>query len=265
MRLFLTLFALPFCLAMIGLVASYGAQTPASKALTNADVVGMLSAGLSQEVVIAKIKTSASEFDTSPGTLALLKAAKVPDSVILAMIQVPISESHPAASSALAMPEEMTIPETSTSGRINCSQSDPVPVFPAPPRIGVVEAFSVKCGDTITILGPIDKQSWLKMRAADGQVGYISRPMISVQKTTEPKSKTLENKRMQIQKVNDDLDDCKSRAQSEYETKLNVVGTMTLTPVQRVYASSKLKQNLDVRLKSCRSEYESRRTAIERE
>jgi hypothetical protein len=54
----------------------------------------MLRAGLSPEVVAAKIKNSKCQCDTSPAALAELKAAAVPDTVILAMVQsiAPLAE-----------------------------------------------------------------------------------------------------------------------------------------------------------------------------
>lgn len=55
--------------------------------LTNKDVSEMLKAGLSEEVVIAKIKASPSKFDTSPAALQDLKTGNVPDAIILAMVQ----------------------------------------------------------------------------------------------------------------------------------------------------------------------------------
>ncbi len=55
--------------------------------VTNQDVTGMLKAGLSPEVIVAKIRNSKCQCDTSPAALAELKAADVPDSVILAMVQ----------------------------------------------------------------------------------------------------------------------------------------------------------------------------------
>jgi hypothetical protein len=57
------------------------------RALTNDDILGMIGAGLPTEVIVAKIKSSPGVFDTSPGTLSQLAAAKVPDSVLLAMVQ----------------------------------------------------------------------------------------------------------------------------------------------------------------------------------
>lgn len=61
-----------------------GATAPAP--LTNADVIGLVHAGLPADVIAAKIKSSATAFDTSPAALEKLKPAGVPDPVILAMV-----------------------------------------------------------------------------------------------------------------------------------------------------------------------------------
>jgi hypothetical protein len=86
-------------------MAECAAQTSPAKtpALTNKDVLDMLAAGLSEAVVIAKIGSSACDFDTSPAVLKDLKAARVPDSVILAMIKAPASH-HDVSLEALAQP-----------------------------------------------------------------------------------------------------------------------------------------------------------------
>ena len=47
-----------------------------SKPLTNADILDMLNSGVSQDIVIAKIKKSACEFDTSPEALKALKVVR---------------------------------------------------------------------------------------------------------------------------------------------------------------------------------------------
>jgi hypothetical protein len=75
--------------------------------LTNKDVLEMLKAQLTAEIVIAKIKASASNFDTSPTALQELKTAGVPDTVILAMVQAatgaqtsvasPLTEGEPVS------------------------------------------------------------------------------------------------------------------------------------------------------------------------
>lgn len=62
--------------------------------LTNRDVLDMLRSGLATEVVVTKIKTTPSKFDTTPAALAGLKSANVPDSVILAMVEGPVANSR---------------------------------------------------------------------------------------------------------------------------------------------------------------------------
>jgi len=122
--------------------------------LSNKDVVEMLKAGLTPEIVIAKIGSSKCDFDTAPATLKELKIANVPDTVILAMVKA-------------------------------------------------------------------------------------------------------------AQRAKDDLEDCRTRSQNEYEAKMNAIGTMALAPMTRVVASNKLKQNLDAELRQCRSQYELRLKAID--
>jgi hypothetical protein len=87
-----------------------GAQnhTQASE-LTNNDVLNMVKAGLAAEIIISKIKSSPSKFDTSASTLAELKAASVPDAVILAMVEASAPEkSVPAVTIAET---EVTVPD----------------------------------------------------------------------------------------------------------------------------------------------------------
>lgn len=64
-------------------------STPSSSGadLTNRDILGMVKAGLPADVLVAKIKTSTCQFDTSPGALEKLKSGGVPDSVILEMVK----------------------------------------------------------------------------------------------------------------------------------------------------------------------------------
>ncbi len=84
------------------------AQTAAS-ALTNKDVLDMLKLGIASEIIVAKIKSSACNFDTSPSALGELKTAGAADSVILAMVQLPRADD-PSASlpvSTTAKPPEL--------------------------------------------------------------------------------------------------------------------------------------------------------------
>jgi hypothetical protein len=121
------------------------------------------------------------------------------------------------------------------------------------------------------------------MRNADGQVGFISSGVVSLQAATpsiqqnsgqvvlgsaDPEKRAAEKKREETQKAADDYDDCRVRPQNEYETKMNVPNTLTLTPIQaiqRLYFSKRLKQNFDAEVRSCRTQYESRLKTLEGE
>jgi len=59
----------------------------AQQLLTNQDVINLVKAGLSAEVITAKIKQSGGAFDTSPSALKQLKDAGVSESAIVAMIE----------------------------------------------------------------------------------------------------------------------------------------------------------------------------------
>ena len=69
-------------------VTSTGAQQSASgtASLSNIDVVEMVKAGLSLEVIKAKIQTAKGNFDTSTEALQKLKADGVPDEIVVVMV-----------------------------------------------------------------------------------------------------------------------------------------------------------------------------------
>lgn len=268
MRLFYSVLPVVLCL-------DFSASVPASlhtltlqgtvNPLTNANVLDMLNDDLSQEIVIARIAASACEFDTSPAALKALKATNVPDTVILAMIQAP-SESRR---------QELTNAGSSEPARIDCQHTRPVSVYSAPwaqqnhSGPDSVEAFQVKCGDRITLLNPGDHQGWLKIRTADGQVGYVSFVLVSrersAESTQEGRPGSESKKREDTRKANDDLEDCRVRFQNEYDAKINAINTMALAPMVRVAAFRRLKENLDGNLRECQSQYELRLKVIDGE
>jgi hypothetical protein len=93
-------FALVVTLAAVILPgAPTRAAGQAATALTNKDIADMHRSGLSADVIIAKIKAGPCSFDTSPQALQGLKAEKVPDNVILAMVNAPAS-GKPAATTS---------------------------------------------------------------------------------------------------------------------------------------------------------------------
>ncbi len=57
--------------------------------LNNRDVLEMVRAHLSSEIIVAKIKASACDFETTPAVLQQLKTEGVPDAVLLAMVMAP--------------------------------------------------------------------------------------------------------------------------------------------------------------------------------
>lgn len=82
---FAALSAAPVC-ALSPAAKTIQQSQSASSHLTNQDVLGMLKADLAVELIVAKIKASACNFDTSPDTLKKLQADGVPGEVIMAMI-----------------------------------------------------------------------------------------------------------------------------------------------------------------------------------
>lgn len=269
MRLFHAVSLLFLCLVLAGsILASHNSQAQKSEAkpLNNSDVLDMLNAGISQDVVIAKIKKTTCDFDTSSTALKALKAAHVPDGVLLAMVE---------ASGGSPNPNHVDTTEVAIPARISCNHSDSVPVFSAPrDQSNSVEAFEVRCGDRTTIIDPVKTASWVKIRTVDGRVGYISWAILSMRISDESgkqstpvrtEKQAADKKGEERQKAADDLEDCRTRAQNEYDMKVNVLGTLVLTPIQRVYAMNRLKQNFDAEVKNCRTQYESRLKAIDAE
>ena len=91
-----TLVCLLILLAVSPLVASVMAQ----EVLTNDGVVAMKKAGLSDAVILAKIRGSASKFDVSTQALVGLKAAGLSDQLIEAMVTHTGVPGSPAATTS---------------------------------------------------------------------------------------------------------------------------------------------------------------------
>lgn len=75
--------------------------------IRNKDVMDLLKSGLSAEIIVAKIKTSKTNFDTSTSALQELKAGGVPDSIVLAMIQA--GAAAPVLTVAAAPTQEVVV------------------------------------------------------------------------------------------------------------------------------------------------------------
>ena len=97
----------------LGTVAPPSPAPSAPAQLTNKDVLDLHKAGLPEQVLVAKIKSSQTNFDTSPSQLKELKAAGLADAVILAMVEAPRVQA--AAFSAPSMASSPTGTETAAS------------------------------------------------------------------------------------------------------------------------------------------------------
>ena len=76
---------LTFSLLLISICVSsaQGTQTQ----LTNDDIVKLLKSGLSAKIIVAKVKSTPGKYDTSTDALTRLKAANVPEEVLVAIIE----------------------------------------------------------------------------------------------------------------------------------------------------------------------------------
>ena len=140
-------------LATLLLASSARAQDGASavmpRRLTNQDVISMVKLGLSEDVIITKIRTASGNgadsvsFDTGVEGLKALKAANVPDSVIKVMINpAPPPPTIITASTPMTIDPNLPPPEVgvypSTRYSSNC------------PSIQSYAAFSLTTGQNRT-------------------------------------------------------------------------------------------------------------------
>ena len=84
--------------AVFAIVASYSlASAQDSSALTNEDVIKLVKAGLPSAVVLAKISSSRTDFDTSVDALVALSAEGIPADVLTAMAEADKQAPAPSA------------------------------------------------------------------------------------------------------------------------------------------------------------------------
>jgi hypothetical protein len=132
----------------------------ATKALTNEDIITMVSAGLNEEIITATIKSSVCSFDTAPDVLKELKNGNVPDSVILAMVQAPVPSKVPISTK-----------DVLRTATVQCGiGGGEVSLLVAPET--AFQMSTLKCDQRISILN--DKTAWYFVRTDDGKAGYIS-------------------------------------------------------------------------------------------
>jgi hypothetical protein len=86
-------------------------QHEAAVPLNNKNIISMQAMRLSPEVIIAKIQSSSTSFDTSASGLQKLKYAGVPDKVIVAMLQPPATPVAPVEAAKPPAVLQIKIPD----------------------------------------------------------------------------------------------------------------------------------------------------------
>src|SRR4029450_5338613 len=76
----------------------------AQETLTNESIMSMVKGGLSEAVVLARVRSGPANFDTSTNALLTLKKAGVSDKIIEAMVSAPKAGGAAAAAPAPAVP-----------------------------------------------------------------------------------------------------------------------------------------------------------------
>ncbi len=96
--------ALFFAAGLLAVLLTTSATADAQETLTNQSIVEMVKAGLSERVVIAKIRNSPTKFDTQTDALIALKKNGISEKIIEAMMSpsAPPASSAPAGSAAVA-------------------------------------------------------------------------------------------------------------------------------------------------------------------
>ncbi len=121
---------------VIGLGLALFAQAP--RALTNQDVIGLVKAGIPEQVIIAKIQNSPTAFDTNPKALERLKATGIPEPIMMAMVDAPVTRAPAVAKSNAEVASVSAAPQATASGM-------PAIIQTTKPVV-VVQQFTVKHG-----------------------------------------------------------------------------------------------------------------------
>jgi hypothetical protein len=170
---------------VIGVIPLVAQKTQASQgtaaALTNNDIITMVKAGLSQEIILAKIKLSVCSFDTAPDKLAELKKAGIPDAVILAIIQGP---AVPPLTEPVTHPIVETLNDNVDRVYVNCVSSQRE-VHSTASYLSPTLA-EVPCGDSLALIG--SEKGYTKVRTQQGVVGYMMEDFVSKTKPESPKA-----------------------------------------------------------------------------
>ncbi len=140
-------------------------KKPVEVALTNADVVKLVAAGLDDEVVVAKVKNASKvQFELSTDALLALKAQNVGKSVVAAMIERDATQaSAPATKSPSTAAAEASAPQNPCAGveLMGVFKEDMRPMAPL-----IVWLAKIRNGTGVTRMVTLQ---WLNMYAEELQ------------------------------------------------------------------------------------------------
>jgi hypothetical protein len=105
------------------MLGGWASTAVAQEVLTNDSVISMVKGGLGEAVVLARIRSSPANFDTSTNSLLALKKAGVSDKVIEAMVSAPRSGAAAAAAPAPAVPAPAPAPSSGSAPAPSVSAS----------------------------------------------------------------------------------------------------------------------------------------------
>ena len=154
------------------------ANHPAHAVLTNRDILELSRSGISPDILVAKIKSSPSNFDTSPAALQSLKAANLGDKVILAMVEAPSGASSGPANTANTV--GVTAPSPSPVAAVTKSASSPVSPCVILKRMGPADqitshmyAFGIRGKQFQFVEGDLPKGATFHGRLTDHDIRTI--------------------------------------------------------------------------------------------
>jgi hypothetical protein len=123
--------------------------TEAAEVLTNDAIVRMVKAGLGEELILSKIKTSAGQYDLTTNALIKLKTAGASDTIIQAMMGAP----------SAAGPSDAPAPPAPPAGPVAMPPPPPPPAVPVPGAPGMMfvqgQSLFVKVNDRFLEVLPI--------------------------------------------------------------------------------------------------------------
>lgn len=178
-------FAVLLLLVAMGSSIARSQDSPKTPPLTNKDITTMASAGLPPGVIVAKIKSSDTDFDTSPASLAELKKAGVPDDVILAMVESSSKTSKPAASNGskpdsdiptgkprLYVTDSQSWLMAGGWGASNSSGGGAMRGGSSPQTVELIKTFSERCPEVI-VSNDRDKSSYVALFDRESYKGLL--------------------------------------------------------------------------------------------